>query len=106
MNVSKENQYRMLASVRSMLTTHEPNDTWTEVPALVKAVGQLDTVITNMTSHFESVFAITGRAASKRTSLGSLVARATKSPPPSTPTPMKRAKRNSPRNRIFPCQIF
>ena len=73
MNRRKASQYQMLTSVRSTLTSHEPNETWTEVPALVKALGQLDTVITDMTDHFETLAVPTGSAAGKRSALEELV---------------------------------
>jgi hypothetical protein len=75
-------QYRMMNSVRGTLATHETDDTWTEIPALTKAVGDLDTVIDSVATQLEATSVRSGASAGKSSALKALSASATiKSPP-------------------------
>jgi len=63
----------MLTSVRSTLASHETENTWTKIPALVTAVEELDTVITQISDQLEATATPSGASAGKATALEALV---------------------------------
>lgn len=72
MNAKDANRYRMWVSVRGTLASHEDNNTWTAVPALVAAVGELDTIAANVAAQLEVTVLPEGAAVSKATALKTL----------------------------------
>lgn len=73
MNVRDQNRYRMLTSVRSTLASHETDNTWTKIPALVTALEELDSVIAQIGEQLEATATPSGASASKATALQALV---------------------------------
>ena len=68
-----QNQYRMFTSVRVTLTGHETDNSWTNLPALVKAVGELDTVNSGIAAQLEVTAVPNGAAIRKKNALAALV---------------------------------
>ena len=66
----------MWTTVRGTLASHETDNSWTKIPALVKAVGEFDTVIAGVATQLEVTALPGGAAASKKTALAALVASA------------------------------
>jgi hypothetical protein len=62
----------MWTTVRGTLASHETDHTWTDLPALVKAVGAFDTVITNVATQLEVTALPGGASASKLTAKKSM----------------------------------
>jgi hypothetical protein len=73
MTTKDQINYRMWASVRGVLASHETDNTWTTIPALVKAVGAFDTVTINVATQLEVTALPGGAAIAKETAKKALV---------------------------------
>ena len=67
----------MLTSVRSTLASHETDNTWTKIPALVTALEELDSVIAQIGEQLEATATPSGASASKATALDTAVGKLT-----------------------------
>ena len=63
----------MWTGVRGTLASHETDNTWNTIPALVKAVGAFDVVITAVATQLDVLALPGGSAASKKTAKAALV---------------------------------
>ena len=63
----------MLGAVRGVLASHETDKTWTQIPALVTAVEELDAVAISISEHFEASASPDGSSASKTSAFDTLV---------------------------------
>jgi hypothetical protein len=73
MTTEDQNSYRMWTSVRGTLASHGTDNTWTNIPALVKSVGVFDMVIINVARQLEVTALPGGAADAKETAKKSLV---------------------------------
>lgn len=73
MTTKDQNSYRMWTGVRGTLASHETDNTWTNIPALVKSVGVFDTEITNVATQLEVTALPGGAADAKETAKEALV---------------------------------
>jgi hypothetical protein len=72
MNVRRTNAHRMLTTTQAVFVSNKDAKTWTSIPALVTAVGDLDIVTSAIAGHFEVLAGPSGASASKATLLASL----------------------------------
>ena len=72
MDNRNHSRYRMLTSVRGTLAGHEDKNTWTTVPAFVKAVDDLDGVIAGVGTHLQATSVSSGATAAKLTAQDNL----------------------------------
>jgi hypothetical protein len=75
MDARNKNRYRMLTTLQSVFESHKTDNpkTWTGIPALVKAVGDLDAVVASIAVHLEATVAPSGAAKNKATALDAVV---------------------------------
>ena len=76
MKANELNTGRMFISVSETLAEHEESNTWTKIPALVKAAGELDLIVTGIAAQLGITSKQSGAVSSKDALLNTLAAAA------------------------------